>query len=134
MIKSVRIGYTCTSVTCINTCNLSLLCRILSQLPAANSPCQSRTDLPVHIIYTDIVGLRQFKRYVKGGYGKFRSVSKFIFLCIYMMVIPPYLNLHGAGKSSGSRSVKWSCVVCLHVKMVSIDLRVNLTWYFTFPG
>lgn len=43
------------------------------------------------------------------------------------MVKPPYLKVHGAGKSSVSRSVKRSCVVCLHVKMVSIDLCVNLT-------
>lgn len=46
--------------------------RILNKLPAANSPCQSRKELPVDIIYTDIVGLRQFKKHVKGGYGKFR--------------------------------------------------------------
>uniref|UniRef100_K1RRB7 alpha-1,6-mannosyl-glycoprotein 6-beta-N-acetylglucosaminyltransferase n=1 Tax=Magallana gigas TaxID=29159 RepID=K1RRB7_MAGGI len=52
--------------------------KILSQLPAANSPCQSRTDLPVHIIYTDIVGLRQFKRYVKGGYGKFSCLLRIV--------------------------------------------------------
>ena len=50
-------------------------CSILNQLPAANSPCQSRKELPVDIIYTDIVGLRQFKKHVRGGYGKFRSVS-----------------------------------------------------------
>lgn len=100
-------------------------CRILSRLPAANSPCQSRTDLPVHIIYTDIVGLRQFKRYVKGGYGKFRLVLKFIFFCIYMTAKLPCRKLLGAGKSSRSRSVK-SCVVCLHVKMVPLVLCVNL--------
>lgn len=52
--------------------------KILSKLPAANSPCQSRTDLPVHIIYTDIVGLRQFKRYVKGGYGKFSCLLRIV--------------------------------------------------------
>ncbi|XP_048773729.2 alpha-1,6-mannosylglycoprotein 6-beta-N-acetylglucosaminyltransferase A-like isoform X2 [Ostrea edulis] len=52
--------------------------KILSQLPAANSPCQSRKDLPVHIIYTDIVGLRQFKRYVKGGYGKFSCLLRIV--------------------------------------------------------
>lgn len=49
-----------------------LIFRILNKLPAANSPCQSRSDLPVHIIYTDIIGLRQFKKHVKGGYAKFR--------------------------------------------------------------
>ncbi|XP_062614039.1 alpha-1,6-mannosylglycoprotein 6-beta-N-acetylglucosaminyltransferase A-like isoform X1 [Saccostrea cucullata] len=52
--------------------------KILSQLPAANSPCQSRKDLPVHIIYTDIVGLRQFKRYIKGGYGKFSCLLRIV--------------------------------------------------------
>lgn len=57
--------------------------------------------------------------------GQYKSLTSCAL--IYMMVIPPYLNLHGAGKSSGSRSVKLSCVVCLHVKMVSIDLCVNLT-------
>ena len=45
---------------------------IIAQFPSANSPCQSRKELPVQIIYTDIVGLKQFKKHVKNGYGKFR--------------------------------------------------------------
>ncbi|KAK3083190.1 hypothetical protein FSP39_016376 [Pinctada imbricata] len=54
------------------------LANILSQLPAANSPCQSRKELPVQIIYTDIVGLRQFKKHVKGGYGKFSCLLRIV--------------------------------------------------------
>ncbi|XP_021366122.1 alpha-1,6-mannosylglycoprotein 6-beta-N-acetylglucosaminyltransferase A-like isoform X1 [Mizuhopecten yessoensis] len=57
----------------IVTSETDQLAGILSKLPAANSPCQSRADLPVHIIYTDIVGLTQFRKHVKGGYAKFRS-------------------------------------------------------------
>ncbi|KAL4217311.1 hypothetical protein ACF0H5_023762 [Mactra antiquata] len=51
---------------------------IVSQLPAANSPCQSRKELPVHIIYIDIVGLKQFKKYVKTGYGKFSCLLRIL--------------------------------------------------------
>lgn len=54
------------------------LAEILNQLPAANSPCQSRKELPVDIIYTDIVGLRQFKKHVKGGYGKFSCLLRIV--------------------------------------------------------
>ncbi|ESP01772.1 hypothetical protein LOTGIDRAFT_172419 [Lottia gigantea] len=53
------------------TSEVEQLVAILSNLPAAKSPCQSRKELPVDIIYTDIVGLTQFKKRVKGGYGKF---------------------------------------------------------------
>lgn len=54
------------------TSEMDQLGRILAKLPSANSPCQSRSDLPVQIIYTDIVGLGQFKKQVKNGYAKFR--------------------------------------------------------------
>ncbi|VDI52327.1 alpha-1,3(6)-mannosylglycoprotein beta-1,6-N-acetyl-glucosaminyltransferase, partial [Mytilus galloprovincialis] len=54
------------------------LAGILNKLPAANSPCQSRKELPVDIIYTDIVGLRQFKKHVKGGYGKFSCLLRIV--------------------------------------------------------
>ena len=46
--------------------------RMLQRLPTAESQCQSRERLPMDMIFTDIVGLTQFKRKVKGGYGKFR--------------------------------------------------------------
>lgn len=46
--------------------------RILTRLPSAEAQCQSRDKLPIDMIYTDIVGLTQFKRKVKNGYGKFR--------------------------------------------------------------
>ena len=48
------------------------MCRILDQLPNAGSQCQVRSVLPVDMIYTDIVGLIQFKRKVRSGYAKFR--------------------------------------------------------------
>ena len=52
--------------------NTAFCFSIIAKFPAANSPCQSRKELPVQIIYTDIVGLKQFKKHVKNGYGKFR--------------------------------------------------------------
>ena len=46
--------------------------RILDKLPSAGAQCQVRNILPVDMIYTDIVGLIQFKRKVRSGYAKFR--------------------------------------------------------------
>lgn len=46
--------------------------RILSKLPSVGAPCQNRKDLPIDLMYTDIVGLRQFRKKVQGGYAKFR--------------------------------------------------------------
>lgn len=46
--------------------------RMLSEVPEAKTPCQTRKELPVTIIYTDIVGLIQFKKRVKAGFAKFR--------------------------------------------------------------
>jgi len=46
--------------------------RILDKLPHAGAQCQVRGLLPVDMIYTDIVGLIQFKRKVRAGYAKFR--------------------------------------------------------------
>ncbi|KAK6165886.1 hypothetical protein SNE40_022707 [Patella caerulea] len=60
------------------TSEVEQLVEILSHLPAAKSPCQSRKELPVHIIYTDIVGLTQFKKRVKGGYGKFSCLFRIL--------------------------------------------------------
>jgi len=48
------------------------VCSILDKLPSAGSQCQVRSILPVDMIYTDIVGLIQFKRKVRTGYAKFR--------------------------------------------------------------
>ena len=45
---------------------------ILDKLPNAGAQCQVRNVLPVDMIYTDIVGLIQFKRKVRSGYAKFR--------------------------------------------------------------
>jgi hypothetical protein len=47
-------------------------CRILDKFPNAESQCQTRGKLPLDMIFTDIVGLIQFKRKVRNGYGKFR--------------------------------------------------------------
>ncbi|XP_052815041.1 alpha-1,6-mannosylglycoprotein 6-beta-N-acetylglucosaminyltransferase A-like [Mya arenaria] len=60
------------------TSEVEQLANIVSQLPAANSPCQSRKELPVDIIYIDIVGLKQFKKYVKNGYGKFSCLVRVV--------------------------------------------------------
>ena len=46
--------------------------RIIAQFPTAEAQCQSRRLLPIDMIFTDIVGLTQFKRKVRSGYGKFR--------------------------------------------------------------
>lgn len=54
------------------------LANIIAQFPSANSPCQSRKELPVQIIYTDIVGLKQFKKHVKNGYGKFSCLLRIV--------------------------------------------------------
>ncbi|GAB1609940.1 alpha-1,6-mannosylglycoprotein 6-beta-N-acetylglucosaminyltransferase A-like isoform X1 [Argonauta hians] len=51
---------------------------ILSKLPSVLSPCQARKDLPVDMIYTDLVGLRQFKKHVKGGYSKFSCLLRIV--------------------------------------------------------
>ena len=48
-----------------------VLCRILSDVPDAKSPCQARKALPVTIIYTDIMGLIQFKKRTSSGFSKF---------------------------------------------------------------
>ncbi|KAL5005564.1 hypothetical protein ScPMuIL_016722 [Solemya velum] len=60
------------------TSEFEQLGEILNKLPSANSPCQSRTNLPVDIIYTDIVGLAQFKKRVKAGYGKFSCLLRIL--------------------------------------------------------
>ncbi|XP_046542925.1 alpha-1,6-mannosylglycoprotein 6-beta-N-acetylglucosaminyltransferase A-like isoform X1 [Haliotis rubra] len=60
------------------TSEVEQLVGILSRLPAAKSPCQSRKELPVNIIYTDIMGLIQFKKRVKGGYGKFSCLFRIV--------------------------------------------------------
>ncbi|KAK2147200.1 hypothetical protein LSH36_564g01050 [Paralvinella palmiformis] len=52
--------------------------RILGKLPTAESQCQTREELPIHIIYIDIVGLTQFKRRVKAGYGKFSCLLRIV--------------------------------------------------------
>lgn len=54
------------------------LAYILRQLPDAESQCQVRSKLPVDMIYTDIVGLTQFKKKVKKGYGKFSCLLRII--------------------------------------------------------
>ncbi|XP_029650594.1 alpha-1,6-mannosylglycoprotein 6-beta-N-acetylglucosaminyltransferase A-like isoform X2 [Octopus sinensis] len=60
------------------TSEMEQLTGILSKLPSVLSPCQARKDLPVDMIYTDLVGLRQFKKHVKGGYGKFSCLLRIV--------------------------------------------------------
>ena len=42
------------------------------------SPCQVQTNIPWDIIYTDIVGMKQFKSRVSAGYGKFSCMLRII--------------------------------------------------------
>ena len=58
--------------------------RILDKFPSAEAQCQTRSKLPLDMIITDIVGLTQFKRKVKNGYGKFRSVDSQFCLFLFM--------------------------------------------------
>ncbi len=53
-------------------CVCVFLFRIIDKLPTAQSQCQIRDRLPIDMIFTDIVGLIQFKKRVRSGYGKFR--------------------------------------------------------------
>ena len=55
--------------------------RKVNQIPAFQSPCQARKELPVDIIYTDIKGLMQFKKRLKAGYYKFRYTSSHACIC-----------------------------------------------------
>jgi alpha-1,3(6)-mannosylglycoprotein beta-1,6-N-acetyl-glucosaminyltransferase len=60
------------------TSEVEQLQAILAKFPSAESQCQSRERLPIDMIYTDIVGLTQFKRKVKNGYGKFSCLLRII--------------------------------------------------------
>ncbi|XP_041374585.1 alpha-1,6-mannosylglycoprotein 6-beta-N-acetylglucosaminyltransferase A-like [Gigantopelta aegis] len=59
------------------TSEVEQLVEILAKLPA-KSPCQSRKELPVNMIYTDIMGLIQFKKKVRGGFGKFSCLFRVV--------------------------------------------------------
>jgi len=74
LVLYVRLAALCVKCSCCSICGkLGLFeCRILDKLPSAVSQCQVRSSLPVDMIYTDIVGLIQFKRKVRSGYAKFR--------------------------------------------------------------
>ncbi|BFZ22058.1 hypothetical protein BsWGS_25097 [Bradybaena similaris] len=58
------------------TSEVEQLVEILNHVPAAKTPCQSRKELPVHLIYTDIMGLIQFKKRLKAGYAKFSCLFR----------------------------------------------------------
>ncbi|GFS07555.1 alpha-1,6-mannosylglycoprotein 6-beta-N-acetylglucosaminyltransferase A [Elysia marginata] len=58
------------------TSEVEQLLEILNHVPAARTPCQSRKELPVQIIYTDIMGLIQFKKRLKAGYAKFSCLFR----------------------------------------------------------
>ncbi|KAH3754449.1 alpha-1,6-mannosylglycoprotein 6-beta-N-acetylglucosaminyltransferase A-like [Dreissena polymorpha] len=70
------------------------LSSVVSQLPAANSPCQSRKELPVDIIYIDIMGLKQFKKSVGNGFGKFSCLLRIV----DSFGTEPAFNLHSFAK------------------------------------
>ena len=59
---------------------------MLAKFPSAEAQCQSREKLPLHMIFTDIVGLTQFKRKVKNGYGKFRYFHHFFYLMFILCI------------------------------------------------
>lgn len=50
-----------------------VFCSVASQLPLASIACQIRDHLPIDMIFSDLVGVGQFKAVVRDGYGKFRS-------------------------------------------------------------
>ncbi|KAK3760854.1 hypothetical protein RRG08_034695 [Elysia crispata] len=58
------------------TSEVEQLVEILNHVPAARTPCQSRKELPVQMIYTDIMGLIQFKKRLKVGYAKFSCLFR----------------------------------------------------------
>ncbi|XP_064598112.1 alpha-1,6-mannosylglycoprotein 6-beta-N-acetylglucosaminyltransferase A-like [Liolophura sinensis] len=60
------------------TSEVEQLSGILSKLPSAGAPCQNRKDLPIDLMYTDIVGLRQFRKKVQGGYAKFSCLLRVV--------------------------------------------------------
>lgn len=60
------------------TSEVEELSAILDQLPSAEAQCQIRSKLPLDMIYTDIVGLTQFKKKVRHGYGKFSCLLRII--------------------------------------------------------
>lgn len=64
----------------------TLTVSILDQLPSAEAQCQIRSKLPLDMIYTDIVGLTQFKKKVRHGYGKFRYTFCFWKLLLYNFI------------------------------------------------
>ncbi|KAL8623882.1 hypothetical protein ACOMHN_050597 [Nucella lapillus] len=60
------------------TSEVEQLVQILSEVPEAKSPCQTRKDLPVSIIYTDIMGLIQFKKRTSSGFSKFGCMFRIV--------------------------------------------------------
>ena len=70
--------YRCPIIHEINIIALNFLAlshRIADSLPDAEALCQTRDKLPIDIIFSDIVGLSQFRHSVGNGYGKFRYSS-----------------------------------------------------------
>ncbi|CAH1789934.1 unnamed protein product [Owenia fusiformis] len=60
------------------TSEVEQLTMYLTQLPSAQMQCQVRDDLPIDMIFTDIMGLTQFKKHVKSGYGKFSCLLRIV--------------------------------------------------------
>ncbi|KAK7112831.1 alpha-1,6-mannosylglycoprotein 6-beta-N-acetylglucosaminyltransferase A-like [Littorina saxatilis] len=60
------------------TSEVEQLVQILSAVPEAKSPCQTRKELPVTIIYTDIMGLIQFKKRTGSGFSKFSCLFRIV--------------------------------------------------------
>ncbi|KAK7507475.1 hypothetical protein BaRGS_00001410 [Batillaria attramentaria] len=60
------------------TSEVEQLVEILSVVPEAKTPCQSRKELPVTIIYTDIMGLIQFKKRTSSGFAKFSCLFRIV--------------------------------------------------------
>ncbi|XP_076443774.1 alpha-1,6-mannosylglycoprotein 6-beta-N-acetylglucosaminyltransferase A-like [Babylonia areolata] len=60
------------------TSEVEQLVQILSEVPEAKTPCQTRKELPVTIIYTDIMGLIQFKKRTSSGFSKFGCLFRIV--------------------------------------------------------
>uniref|UniRef100_A0A2C9K266 alpha-1,6-mannosyl-glycoprotein 6-beta-N-acetylglucosaminyltransferase n=2 Tax=Biomphalaria glabrata TaxID=6526 RepID=A0A2C9K266_BIOGL len=78
------------------TSEVEQLIEILNHVPAAKTPCQSRKELPVNLIYTDIMGLIQFKKRLKAGYAKFSC----LFRVVDSFGTEPAFNHHAFAKQN----------------------------------
>ncbi|KAJ8320974.1 hypothetical protein KUTeg_002561 [Tegillarca granosa] len=101
--------------------NTEIYINILIKSPEVNAPCQNLHQLPIDILYIDIVGLKQFKEFVKDGYPKFR-----LFLSIQCLV----RVLDSFGTEPEFNSAMYSNVRKLVSPWTGLDLDTQQ--FFTF--